>query len=98
MAGDDFIQRAPEHELIERSMPAHRQRHVERRMAARLQLIEQPKAPLPGSGRKSEHALISLRDLIVPVHLIVKYLTTGVSGESRDRLERAESMTGHSLC
>jgi hypothetical protein len=105
-----FIERAPKDKLIERSVPAHRERHVERRVATWLQLIKQPKAPLRRSGGENEDALTVVRDLcpvlsfgigvdvksrrrwriarmVVPVQLILKYVTTGVSGESRDRLE-----------
>ena len=54
--GDDFVQRSTEHSLIERAAPAERERHVERGIAARLHLIEQPKASLGGSRGKNEDA------------------------------------------
>src|ERR1700736_508998 len=57
VTGHDFIQRTPEHELIERPLPTHRERHVERRVAG-LQLIKEPKASLRRSRRKNEEPLV----------------------------------------
>ena len=54
--GNDFVQGSAEHGLIERPVPAQREAHIERWIAARLQLIEQPKASLRGSRGKNEDA------------------------------------------
>ena len=56
MPGNDFIERAAEDGLIERSVPAEREAHIERGIAAWLQLIEEPKAPLRWRSRKNEDA------------------------------------------
>ncbi len=54
--GDDFVQRPPEHGLVERPVPAQRDTHVKRWIAARLQLIEQPKTPLRRSRGENKDA------------------------------------------
>jgi hypothetical protein len=54
VSGNDFVECSPEDGPIQRPMPAQREGHVERWIAARLQLVEQPKASLRGSRGKNE--------------------------------------------